>query len=155
LELEFLQRMTQTNGGVFVRFTNPEAASSDVKDVDGTPRFNPAWSAVVTGFEVQIDNTAAPDGRPRPKTGAAYPVHYPNDPPPEPRFPAAQPGDFVNPQTSQLFPTWNKYRIEVIGDVITVNLNGVDTVRYTNTDPSRGRFSPTEPTFVGLQSYSN
>jgi len=109
----------------------------------------------VTGFEVQIDNTAAPDGRPRHKTGAVYAVNYPNDPPADPRFPAAQPGDFVNPQASQLFPVWNQYRIEIRGDVITVNLNGVDTAQYTNPDAARGRFSPTEPTFIGLQSYSN
>jgi 3-keto-disaccharide hydrolase len=43
----------------------------------------------------------------------------------------------------------------VRGDVITVNLNGVGTAKYTNTDQNRGRFSATEPTFVGLQSYSN
>ena len=54
-----------------------------------------------------------------------------------------------------LVMVWNQYRIEVNGDVITVNLNGVDTAQYTNTDPNRGRFSPVEPTFVGLQSYSN
>jgi hypothetical protein len=34
-------------------------------------------------------------------------------------------------------------------------LNGTDTARYTNTQVGRGQFSPTEPTFVGLQSYSN
>ena len=36
------------------------------------------------------------------------------------------------------FPAWNQYRIELRGDVISVNLNGVDTARYTNTDPNRG-----------------
>ena len=46
-------------------------------------------------------------------------------------------------------------RIEVRRDVITVNLNGVDTAKYTNTDAARGRFSATEATFVGLQPYSN
>ena len=35
------------------------------------------------------------------------------------------------------------------------NLNGTDTARYTNTQAGCGRFSPAEPTFVGLQSYSN
>jgi hypothetical protein len=70
-----------------------------------------------------------------------------------PYFSAATPppGDFVNPQDAQVL-AWNQYRIEVRGDVITVNLNGI---KYTNTDPNRGRFSGTEPTFVGLQSYSN
>ena len=36
-----------------------------------------------------------------------------------------------------------------------MNLNGADTARYTNPDPNRGRFSLTEPTFIGLQAYSN
>ena len=38
--------------------------------------------------------------------------------------------------------------------MITVNLKGADTAKYTNPDPNRGRFSATEPTFIGLQSYS-
>ena len=41
------------------------------------------------------------------------------------------------------------------GDAVTVALNGVDTARYTNTDPHRGRFRPDKPTFVGRQSYSD
>jgi len=50
---------------------------------------------------------------------------------------------------------WNSYSINVQGDVIDVSLNGVATARYTNTDPNRGRFVAAQPTFVGLQSYSN
>jgi hypothetical protein len=38
---------------------------------------------------------------------------------------------------------------------LTVNLNGTDTARHTDTEPNRGRFSAAEPTFVGLQSYFN
>jgi 3-keto-disaccharide hydrolase len=152
LELEFFIRSFQTNSGVFVRFKNPEA----------TGYYNPAWSAVLlpgmsavpAGFEVQIDNTGAPDGRSKHRTGAVYAVNYPNDPPHDLTMPAPTTGDFVNPQNATVLG-WNQYRIEVKGDVITVNLNGVDTAKYTNTDPNRGRFSPTEPTFVGLQSYSN
>jgi hypothetical protein len=111
-------------------------------------------SAVPAGFEVQIDNTGAPDGLPKHRTGAVYAVNYPGDPNPDSALPAAQAGDFVNPQNAQVL-AWNQYRIEVQGDVITVNLNGANTAQYTNTDPNRGRFSPVEPTFVGLQSYSN
>lgn len=152
LELDFFIRTFQTNSGIFVRFRNPES----------TGYYNPAWSAVFTpgmpptpsGFEIQIDNTAAPDGRPKHKTGAIYAVNYPNDPPDDASVPPATPGDSVNPQNAQLL-AWNQYRIDVRGDVITVNLNGVDTAKYTNTDPNRGRFSQNEPTFVGLQSYSN
>jgi Domain of Unknown Function (DUF1080) len=88
------------------------------------------------------------------RTGAVYAVNYPGDPNPDPAIPPATPGDFVNPQNAQVL-AWNQYRIEVQGDVIAVNLNGVDTCRYTNPDPNRGRFSLTEPTFVGLQAYSN
>jgi choline dehydrogenase-like flavoprotein len=152
LELEFFTRTNQTNSGVFVRFRNPQL----------TGYYNPAWSAVfipqmpatASGFEVQIDNTGAPDGLPKHRTGAIYAVNYPGDPNPDPALPPAQPGDFVQPQNA-LVLAWNKYSIEVRGDVITVNLNGTDTAKYTNTDPNRGRFSPNEPTFVGLQSYSN
>jgi len=69
-------------------------------------------------------------------------------------MPPATPGDFVNPQDARVL-AWNQYRIEVQGNQITVNLNGVDTARYTNPDPNRGQFAPNEPTFVGLQAYSN
>jgi hypothetical protein len=152
LELEFFIRTFPTNSGVFVRFRNPES----------TGYYNPAWSAVFipgmsavpAGFEVQIDNSGAPDGLAKHRTGAVYAVNYPGDPNPDPALPPAQPGDFVTPQNAQLF-AWNRYKIDVQGDVITVNLNGTNTSRYTNTDPQRGRFSATEPTFVGLQSYSN
>jgi len=152
LELEFFIRTFQTNSGIFVRFKNPES----------TGFYNPAWSAVFipgmppdpSGFEIQIDNTAAPDGRLKHKTGAVYAVNYPNDPPDDASMLASTPGDFVNPQNAQLL-AWNQYRIDVQGDVITVNLNGIDTAKYTNTDPKLGRFLPNEPTFVGLQSYSN
>jgi hypothetical protein len=152
LELEFFTRLFQSNSGVFIRFRNPES----------TGYYNPAWSAVFipgvsavpAGFEIQIDNTGAPDGAAKHRTGAVYAVNYPGDPNPDPAIPPATPGDFVNPQNAQVL-AWNQYRIEVQGDVITVNLNGVDTARYTNPDPNRARFSPTEPTFVGLQAYSN
>jgi len=60
----------------------------------------------------------------------------------------------------------DQYRIEVSSNVITVALNGVNTSKYTIPDPavihfplpydqSRGRYPATEPTYVGLQSYSN
>jgi Domain of Unknown Function (DUF1080) len=111
-------------------------------------------SAVPTGFEIQIDNTGAPDGAAKHRTGAVYAVNYPSDPNPDPAIPPATPGDFVNPQNAPS-TCLESNRIEVQGDVITVNLNGVDTARYTNPDPNRGRFSPAEPTFVGLQAYSN
>lgn len=152
LDLDFFIRLNQTNSGVFVRFRNPQS----------TGYYNPAWSAVFipgmsavpAGFEIQIDNTGAPDGLAKHRTGVVYAVNYPGDPTPDPALPPAQPGDFANPQNA-LVLGWNHYAIQVQGNVITVNLNGVDTCKYTNTDVTRGQFSAAEPTFVGLQSYSN
>jgi hypothetical protein len=152
LELEFFTRTNQSNSGVFVRFRNPQA----------TGYYNPAWSAVFipgmsavpAGFEIQIDNTGAPDGLPKHRTGVVYAVNYPGDPTPDPALPPAQPGDFANPQNA-LVMSWNQYKIEVQGNIVTVNLNGVNTCKYTNTDATRAQFSATEPTFIGLQSYSN
>jgi choline dehydrogenase-like flavoprotein len=164
LELEFFTRMFQTNSGIFVRFKNPDG----VLAADGTPSSNPAWSAVYGGFEIQIDNTGA--GQPAPgmaihRTGAVYALSYPGNPSEIPGFPAATPGDFVSPQDATVLG-WNQYRIEVSSNVIRVALNGVNTAKYTIPDPaivkfpapydpSRGRFPATEPTYVGLQSYSN
>lgn len=163
LELEFVTRTMQTNSGVFVRFKNPDGATL----ADGTAFANPAWSAVYGGFEIQIDNTGA--GQPTPglpihRTGAVYAVSYPGNPSEIAGFPSATTGDFVSPQDAIVLG-WNKYRIEVNNNVIRVNLNGVDTAKYTIPDPavaqfpapydkSRGRYT-SEPTFVGLQSYSN
>src|SRR5215469_4400336 len=150
LELEFLIRARQTNSGVFVRFTNPEAAVY----------VQQPWWAVHSGFEVQIDNVGAapasqPQGLPKHRTGAVYNVNYPGDGFPTPGVPSATAGDFVTALDAALFPARNHYRIQVLNDVITVNLNGTNTAKYTNPDPNRGRFSGTQPTFVGLQSYSN
>jgi len=66
--LEFFIRTVETNSRVFVRFRNPQS----------TGYYNPAWSAVFipgmlstpNGFEVQIDNTGAPDGLPKHRIGA-------------------------------------------------------------------------------------
>lgn len=149
LELDFFVRTFVTNSGVFVRFKNPEAAGLA----------NNAWSAVSGGFEVQIDNTGgAPTGQPqglaKHRTGAVYSVNYPGDPSPDPALPAATAGDFAKPQDA-LVLGWNHYKIQVQGDVFKVNLNGTDTCKYTNKEADRGRFSTTEPTFIGLQSYAN
>jgi hypothetical protein len=148
LELEFLIRTFQTNSGVFVRFSNPDG----VTNPDGTMFSNPAWAAVRTGFEAQIDNVGAPDGAAKHRTGAIYAVNYPGDPAPDPAMPPATPGDFVNPQNA-LVMAWNQYRIEVRGDIFTVNLNGTDTAKYTNTDPNRGQANG--PTYIGFEAYSN
>src|SRR5262249_47176583 len=91
--------------------------------------------------------------------------NYPSDPDPDPTFPPATPGDFVTPQDA-LVLTWNQYRIEVVNDTIQTNLNGANIAKFTIPDPSlnqfpppydpnRGHFTPPDPTFIGLQAYSN
>ncbi|MFB9266018.1 family 16 glycoside hydrolase [Bradyrhizobium erythrophlei] len=97
---------------------------------DGTAFSNPAWSAVYTGFEIQIDNAGA--GQPAPgmpihRTGAVYAVGYPANP--TEIFPAATPGDFISPQDAIVLG-WNQYRIEVKNNVIKVALNGTNTALH-------------------------
>jgi hypothetical protein len=98
-------------------------------------------------------------------SGAVYAVSYPGNPSEISGFPAGTPGDFVNPQDA-LVLGWNQYRIEVNNNVIKVALNGNNTAQYTIPDPPtvnfpppwdqrRGRYPASEPTFIGLQSYSN
>ena len=113
-------------------------------------------SAADTGFEVQIDNSGSgqPPGLAKYRTGAVYNVNYPGDPVLSPGVPPSTPGDYVNPQNAVVLG-WNQYRIDVQNNLITVTLNGVNTARYTNPDPNRGRPAPNDPVFVGLQSYSN
>lgn len=139
-----MTRLPHTKSGIFIRFKNPEAAGL----------YNPAWSAVSSGFEIQIDNTGAPDGWLKHRTGAVYGVNYPNDPNQNPGAPAPVAGDFVKPQVAAP-GSWNAFSIEAQGDVIAVAVNGVASAKYTNADPARGRFLPGESTFVGLQAYSN
>jgi hypothetical protein len=92
---------------------------------------NNAWSAVSSGFEIQIDNSgAAPQGLPKHRTGVVYAVNYPGDPAPGPSLPPATPGDFARPQNA-LVLGWNHYKIQVKGDIFSINLNGADTPQYT------------------------
>src|SRR5438128_6478179 len=106
-------------------------SQQDITTLHGPP-CSSLTRTTASGFEVQIDNTGAPDGLAKHTTGAIYAVNYPGDPNPDPALPAAQAGDFVNPLDARVL-AWNQYNIEVNGDVIKVNLNGVDTARYTNT----------------------
>jgi choline dehydrogenase-like flavoprotein len=133
LRLEWLRSTASDNSGVFIAFPNPEAEGYD----------NTAWVAVNLGFEVQIDETAAPDGAPIHRTGAIYSFKGPTD------------GPLV------VFPVgeWNQYEITVDGANITVALNGTVINRFVfNGDPQsprRGQASTAqEPRFIGLQTHT-
>jgi Domain of Unknown Function (DUF1080) len=145
LRLQFRLDSRQDNSGVFVRFRDPrQPPPAGVND----PRIagNPAWLAVDTGFEIQIDEQARNDGADLHRTGAVYAIPV---------------GGGVGQQTfargSSLQPgEWNDYEIKVVGDTYTVALNGLQTAAFTNNDMSRGRAASQDPLsgFIGLQTHT-
>ena len=114
------------NSGVFLRFHAPHPAGTDLPtnvdpSLQGAVASNPAWVAAYTGFEVQIDENAAPDGADKHRTGAIYNV------------PTGAGGlqAFTPPAPLQA-GAWNDMEITVKGDRYTVSLNGQQTTDFTN-----------------------
>jgi len=160
LRLEFrLSDSLKDNSGVFVRFRNPELpptpetlAHDELRNISR----NPAWIAVCSGFEIQIDEQARGskqhnerDGLNKNRTGAVYKI--PTGDNGEPRLQEYHPGPALYPGE------WNEYAITVTGDTYVVELNGRKTTTFVNTDPARG-LSPTrdpDSGYIGLQSYRN
>ena len=145
LRLQFRLDDRADNSGVFVRFLDPRRpAPPDL----GDPRVaaNPAWLAVDTGFEIQIDEQAEPDQADKHRTGAIYSVDVGPDTGQQAyaRGSALQPGE------------WNDYEIRIAGDTYRVLLNGFQTTAFTNTDPRRGLPSSqgTGSGYVGLQTHT-
>ena len=165
------------NSGVFLRFRHPQepvsAALRARAIADGAPiDTNPAWTAVYSGFEVQIDDTARgdvskdfygrrpePDGLWKNRTGAIY------------KIPA---GDFIahlnryddvwqqyKPGPALVPGPWFEYEIRVSGDRYTVTLRNLAsgakerTTLYENTDKERGiaTLAGRPAGYVGIQSY--
>ena len=165
------------NSGVFVRFRNPLSpagtairarAQADHAPIDA----NPAWTAVYSGFEIQIDDTAKgdvnkdfygirpePDGLWKNRTGAIY------------KIPA---GDFIyhlnrhddawqryRPGPALVPGAWFEYEIRVSGNQCTVDLQNLSTgareqtTVYENTDKERGigTVAGQPAGYVGIQSY--
>ncbi|RUW85598.1 DUF1080 domain-containing protein [Mesorhizobium sp. M1E.F.Ca.ET.063.01.1.1] len=136
LRLEWRRWQEDANSGVFLRFPDPESRGYN----------NTAFVGVDFGFEVQIDQAAAPDGLAVHKTGAIYGLHGPNDPNALPVLPVGE---------------WNAFEIVVQGQSYTVVLNGVQVTQFAfvpGSDalhPDRGLPSTNAvPRFVGLQTHS-
>jgi len=91
LKLDWKASRVNDNSGVFVRFSDPD---------------NDPTIAVNTGYEIQIDDLAMPDGNPLHKTGAIY--------------------NFAAPLNAASKPVgqWNTFEIEVTGQKYKVTLNG-------------------------------
>src|SRR5947209_108130 len=129
LVLEWLRWENWDNSGVFVRFPNPESKGYN----------NSAFVAVDFGFEIQIDETGAPDGAPAHKTGAIY----------------AQPGQTLTQIAARTPGEWNEYAIRVQGQTYTVTLNGTKVAVFENLNPARGLPSTSaSPSYVGLQTHT-
>jgi hypothetical protein len=129
LRCEWRQSRADDNSGVFVRFPNPNSKGYD----------NTAYVAVHFGFEVQIDETGAPDGADQHRTGAIY----------------DEPNQAFTLQPALPVGQWNAYEIRVQGETFTVELNGVQVTQFTNPYADRGLPSrPDAPSFIGLQSHT-
>jgi hypothetical protein len=168
------------NSGIFVRFRDPA--------LDPTPQIldrmkkegndfqlfqgNRAWSAVHSGFEIQIDDHARgdtrkdffgvrpePDGLRKNRTGAIYKIPA-RDPIPNSSQFDAELQVYQAPPSLNPF-TWYEFEISAQDNDYTVDLTNVDTqqkVRTTtfkNTDPLRGaaKVNGQAAGFIGLQSY--
>lgn len=136
LKLEWRRWREDDNSGIFLRFPHPDGKNYD----------NTAFVGVDFGFEVQIDQLAAPDGQPVHKTAAIYGFQGPSNPD---ALPVKGLGE------------WNTFEIRVQGQDYTVTLNGVQ-VTALNFAPGSDALHPdrglpstdTVPRFVGLQTHT-
>jgi choline dehydrogenase-like flavoprotein len=129
LRLEWLRHRNDDNSGVFVRFPDPNSKGYN----------NTAWVGVNFGFEIQIDETAAPDGAPWHRTGAIY----------------NEQNQQFSLQPARPVGQWNSYEIQVQGQSYTVFLNGIQVTHFQNSDPSRGQpTTPAAPSYFGLQAHT-
>jgi hypothetical protein len=129
LRCEWRLAQANDNSGVFVRFPNPNSKGYN----------NTAYVAVHFGFEVQIDETGAPDGANPHRTGAIY----------------GEPNQAFTLQPALPAGQWNAYEIRVQGQTYTVRLNGVQVTQFDNPHAGRGLPSgPDAPSFIGLQAHT-
>src|SRR5215213_86215 len=129
LRCEWQLAQPTDNSGVFVRFPNPNSKGYN----------NTAYVGVDFGFEVQIDETGAPDGADQHRTGAIY----------------GEPNQAFNLQPANPPGQWNTYEIRVQGQTYTVQLNGVQVTQFNNAHAGRGSPSrPDAPSFIGLQAHT-
>ncbi|MCY7278140.1 MAG: DUF1080 domain-containing protein [Phormidesmis sp. CAN_BIN44] len=158
LRVDFLLPHPRGNGndnsGVFVRFRDPRLPDPAPNSVD--PQDNPAFVAVHTGFEIQIDEEARgdtrfgePDGSSFARTGAIYKIQSLGT--------GTGQQDYKNNQS--LAPErWHTYEIEVNNQNYIVRLNGQETTRFLRsaTDTVRGNPPSVDPNsgYIGLQTHT-
>lgn len=108
----------EDNAGVFVRFRYPNASWPDVSARTPQADQNPAWVAVDTGFEVQIDERGRPRYFNKHRTGAIYDVPAGDvvDGVTEPALQTFTPGPVLEPGR------WYEFEISVSHARFTVGL---------------------------------
>jgi hypothetical protein len=147
LRLQVRVGSVRDNSGIFVRSRDPRRPVPDRTDPAKLHSYaNQAWVAVHTGFEVQIDDTATPDGLDKHRTGAIYDIET-----------GGVPGGQSYQRPAPLVPgQWMDCEIEVRGDTYTVRLNGAQTTVFTNTDSRRGKPATADAAsgFIGVQAHT-
>ena len=120
LSIDWKVSKKSDNSGVFVRFPAPTVAD----EPDGDPRI-----AIDQGYEIQIDDEGAPDGKMLHKTGAIYGLQPPT------KVASRQPGE------------WNTFLIRIEGHIYNVTLNGEPVIsNFKGNRSMRGH--------IGLQNHS-
>ncbi len=114
LKLDWKASSINDNSGIFVRFSDPD---------------NDPLIAVNTGYEIQIDDMAMPDGNPLQKTGSIYNFAAPS-----------------NTAASKPVGQWNTFEIEVTGQKYSVTLNGKKVIPgFTGNRNTEG--------YIGIQNH--
>jgi choline dehydrogenase-like flavoprotein len=151
------------NSGIFVRFRLPHTKWGDVNTWEPRANGNPAWVAVATGFEVQIDEQGAPNFFDKHRTGAVYDI------------PTGQIIGGITEPTEQSFTPgpillpahWYEMEIDVKGDVYIIRVRDAQNSGATfkpitrfqkpmGKYPNRGLpFSTSEDSgYIGIQAHS-
>jgi hypothetical protein len=181
LRLQFRITDPNANSGVFVRFRDPlRDPTTAIQGRMNDPQFasenraNRSWSAVHSGFEVQIDDRAKgdpskdfygirpePDGLRKNHTGAIYKIPA-KDPLPGGGFDAEW--QVYTPFLNLVPNQWVEMQVEVQGQRFVVSMRnpGAATWQqvtdFTNPDADRGlAFEPGTTTpagYIGLQSHA-
>lgn len=126
LRLEWLRWRHEDASGVLVRFPEPRAA----------PDGNAAVTAARHGFAARIGEIGAPGETAMHRTGAIH----------------GEPNQLLTPRSPRPAAEWNRFEIIARGQTYVVRLNGQQTTRFQNADPTRGL--PTGaagPSYIGLQ----
>lgn len=133
LKLEWMLTAPDDNSGVFIRFPNPEGEGYD----------NAAWVGVNLGLEIQIDETARPDGAGIHRTGSIYTFKAPD-----------------TQRASRGLGEWNQFVITANEQTYGVVMNGVPLISgwIFGGDPAFSRRAKpsiaSDSRFIGLQTHT-